>query len=318
MTLVHPLFASNDRLQRAARNSPPLRRGDKGPAVALLQQGLVGIGHRLARSTGADGTMDGKFGGETVDAIKAFQRAENLVNARGRGDGVAGDETLHHLDSALARAPGGGRAPALVTPTGPVPQPADPAATVPDQFDIALVTGAGLLGGYQAIADGVHGGLPCRRGRDGNGGVIVSNQCAVRLSLALAACRAGFDFGRGNVELLHSGRGNCGGIAPHITGSRELADYLSSIGFQFTVTEKGRNDAAEGRRLHQRYRGSHGIAFFDALSVGGDSAGNHIDYVRQGVCMNEHFAFAARGEPGTTERYFRQCGDVWFCAVPEG
>jgi hypothetical protein len=323
MTLVHSLFATNSRLQRAANNSPPLRRGDSGDAVALIQQALVSLGQSLPLSTQPDGSMDGDFAGETVRALKAFQRAETLVDDHGSHDGVAGSRTLHRMDARLIAAGSAARPTVLATPAGPVPQLEDPAQVVPIRFQINRVTGAALFAAYQDMADSPNGSLQCRRGRGGAGGTLVGNQCAVRLSLALADCRAGFDFSQGGaVANLHSGHRNCGGIAPHITGSFEMATYLNSIpGFNFTIHRKERNDRTAGRAVYDGCAGSHGIVFFhhlDAPTPGSGSAGNHIDYVRQGICMNEHFDFAARGEPGQTERYFRQCADVWFFTIPSG
>lgn len=321
MTLVHPLFASNDRLQRAARNSPVLRRGDRGSAVALLQEALVSLGQALPLSTRRDGSMDGGFGGDTVRALKTFQRGEGLLGDNDQPDGIAGNDTLHAMDRRLV-ARGGALRPAVVAAqAGPVIQREDPAEAVPERFQIERVTGAGLFAGYQALNDSANGGLPCRRGRDGNGSPIVRNQCAVRLSLALASCRAGFTIDRTQVTGRHSGARNCGGIAPHVAASQDLANYLDAIGFRFTRHRKDRGDREAGRLLHDRYAGSHGIAFFHQLDTptpGSGNAGNHIDYVRLGVCMNEHFHFNTRDEPGRTERYFRQCGDVWFATIPAG
>src|SRR5262245_38886168 len=97
MTLVAPRLATNARLQSAARNAPPLRKGERGDAVALLQQALLDVGFRMPITTrnGAK-APDGIYGDETVKTVWTFQKREGLSN-----DGIAGHGTLHRLDSLL-------------------------------------------------------------------------------------------------------------------------------------------------------------------------------------------------------------------------
>lgn len=73
-----------------AAESPdgPLRRGQKGPRVALLQKKLVVLGYD-------PGPTDGLFGATTQAAVKKFQTDKAL-----QADGVAGPLTLAAVDAA--------------------------------------------------------------------------------------------------------------------------------------------------------------------------------------------------------------------------
>ena len=81
---------------------PTLRKGSTGPYVTLLQTKLIQLGYNLERY-GADG----KYGNETVEAVKAFQHDHPPLVA----DGVCGPRTWDALDS--------GESPALYTVTIP-------------------------------------------------------------------------------------------------------------------------------------------------------------------------------------------------------
>ena len=94
MALVSPRFADNIRLQAAARNSPPLRKGETGEAVAILQRALVDLGFAMPLSTNQQTTLpDGIYGSETALTVREFQTRQALQQ-----DGVAGRETLTRLD----------------------------------------------------------------------------------------------------------------------------------------------------------------------------------------------------------------------------
>lgn len=62
-----------------------LRRGDEGPRVLALQQGLAALGYWL-------GTADGRYGELTLQAVQALQKAAGLTR-----DGRAGPRTLAAL-----------------------------------------------------------------------------------------------------------------------------------------------------------------------------------------------------------------------------
>lgn len=67
-----------------------LRAGSTGLAVTSLQQALTQLGYD-------PGTVDGKFGAATTEAVIAFQAAKGRTE-----DGVAGPATLAAVNTALA------------------------------------------------------------------------------------------------------------------------------------------------------------------------------------------------------------------------
>ena len=95
MALTSQRMANNRRLQAAAENSPPMRKGETGEAVQILQQALIQTGFPMPVSTQA-GSPDGIFGNETVNTVYRFQAREGLQR-----DGIAGHDTLHRLDDLL-------------------------------------------------------------------------------------------------------------------------------------------------------------------------------------------------------------------------
>ena len=68
-----------------ATSSGTLKQGSSGPEVSQLQT-------RLKELEYYTGSVDGKFGGATVNALRAFQSANNLT-----ADGVAGPSTLNAI-----------------------------------------------------------------------------------------------------------------------------------------------------------------------------------------------------------------------------
>jgi peptidoglycan hydrolase-like protein with peptidoglycan-binding domain len=102
------LFFANERLERAAQNSPPLARGSQGDAVRCLQLALVAAGHSLPLSVKINPlSADGAFGSETEKAVRAFQ-SRFLLQA----DGIAGKQTISKLDELLRES---GQDPLLIT-----------------------------------------------------------------------------------------------------------------------------------------------------------------------------------------------------------
>ncbi|THG89659.1 hypothetical protein AJ85_15885 [Alkalihalobacillus alcalophilus ATCC 27647 = CGMCC 1.3604] len=88
-----------------------LRRGSKGEAVRQLQQDLLKVGESLPRFG-----VDGDFGAETENAVRSFQRKQNITV-----DGIVGPQTNQALAKALEASP---------TPPPPTP-PAPPAPSPP-------------------------------------------------------------------------------------------------------------------------------------------------------------------------------------------
>jgi peptidoglycan hydrolase-like protein with peptidoglycan-binding domain len=71
--------------------SGPLKQGDSGPAVKVLQKALNAVGT-------ASLTVDGNFGPATTQAVIAFQQANGLT-----ADGVVGPATAKALNDAIAQ-----------------------------------------------------------------------------------------------------------------------------------------------------------------------------------------------------------------------
>jgi peptidoglycan hydrolase-like protein with peptidoglycan-binding domain len=82
-------------LQSAALNRPPLKKGDTGLAVAVLQELLRDLGYDFPRSF-RRGNADAIFGDETRRNVEAFQRNSSL-----KADGIVGTVTLRTLDDLI-------------------------------------------------------------------------------------------------------------------------------------------------------------------------------------------------------------------------
>jgi peptidoglycan hydrolase-like protein with peptidoglycan-binding domain len=92
------LFHANAALERAASNSPPLKRGASGDAVRCLQLALASLGYGLPLSVKTNPlAADGMFGAETEQAVRKFQQQQALAV-----DGIAGRQTLTQLDQMLS------------------------------------------------------------------------------------------------------------------------------------------------------------------------------------------------------------------------
>lgn len=100
MALKSPRFSSNQRLQQASENNPPLKTGETGEAVRLIQQALIELGFALPQSTKQHGSPDGVYGEETFEAVKQFQAKHGL-----KAEGWVGRNTLAKLEELL---PGAG------------------------------------------------------------------------------------------------------------------------------------------------------------------------------------------------------------------
>jgi peptidoglycan hydrolase-like protein with peptidoglycan-binding domain len=98
MALQCARFSSEPDIGRAAKNSPPLRRGSRGDGVRALQLALIDLGFAMPISTNNGTSLpDGVFGAETLKMVTAFQRANALAV-----DGVVGAHTIEQLDKVMA------------------------------------------------------------------------------------------------------------------------------------------------------------------------------------------------------------------------
>jgi hypothetical protein len=69
--------------------SGPLKPGDSGAQVKVLQRALASLGY-------SPGTIDGVYGTKTTDAVTRFQTSAKIT-----ADGIVGSETLQALRAAL-------------------------------------------------------------------------------------------------------------------------------------------------------------------------------------------------------------------------
>jgi peptidoglycan hydrolase-like protein with peptidoglycan-binding domain len=86
-------------LQKAAARNPLLSIGASGSGVAQIQDLLASIGFKLPRSMKKTGA-DGKFGPETQNAVKEFQRSRGL-----KADGIVGPKTIELLEQTIEQNP---------------------------------------------------------------------------------------------------------------------------------------------------------------------------------------------------------------------
>lgn len=91
-------FKGNVVLEAVYDNERLLSKGSKDPAVKILQQALIDSGMTLPVYG-----VDGKFGPETENAVKTFQRATGLSGID--RDGIVGPTTMGWLDQRFATAP---------------------------------------------------------------------------------------------------------------------------------------------------------------------------------------------------------------------
>lgn len=105
--LTSPRFSWSTRLQKVANNNPPMRYGERGNDVRLIQQALIDLRiHPMTNSIKKYGSPDGIYGSETKSAVKKYQKKIGFTD-----DGVIGQDTMQDLDSALPSI--GGRLPTL-------------------------------------------------------------------------------------------------------------------------------------------------------------------------------------------------------------
>jgi Putative peptidoglycan binding domain len=87
-------FSAVQRLRSAAQNNPPIKVGESGEAVRVLQLAFVSLNFPMPISTQNYTTLpDGFFGRETYQTVKGFQAKYSLQQ-----DGIVGKETLGKLD----------------------------------------------------------------------------------------------------------------------------------------------------------------------------------------------------------------------------
>ena len=294
------LFSQNARLNQAATNSPPMRRGERdSAAVALLQQALRDLGiATMRRSINANGTFDGDYAGETFAAVRKFQEDNGMTNSRGHGDGIVGENTLRTLDRMAATQ---GLIPVTALPPSKVTPSVETQSTLP-AGNPRIPSAARLRQEYGRFI--ASRGAPCNatRSTENGGTTHIRNQCAIRLSIALGRADIGFHMraAQGVTLLVHRADSpNCGGHieVPHDARAQRLYDHISSF---WTFITYRINEQLSGTDVYNLVSGTPGIVFFDDLrgsTANATAGGDHIDFFNGTRIMNDELNYAAPGEP---------------------
>ena len=145
---------------------------------------------------------------------------------------------------------------------------------------------------------------PCRR-------EIVVNQCAVRMSVALAQSDCDFNFSQWTHGLVHDQSGVCRNIPPHVTNATNLSNYLGRLGLHFESFRKSNTLSSDN--IRQRIRGRMGIIYFPNCFTGG----SHIDFWTGSNFMNEILRVSAGGGlPHSSDLFARAEGTIKFFPTP--
>ena len=261
MTLRYQAFKNDKSIRTALQGGPPLKRGNKGSGVRILQEALIKLGYKLPNSTKSTGRLDGHFGKETAAALKKFQRTVPRITPNGE----AGATTLSALDKVLPRHNEKlSKPPTLEHIQIPdylrIPSnigiPAPLRSFLGMSASLRTPTAAGLDREFACFRTIPQGRLPCRRSRaKGITGPIIHNQCAVRMSVALSRSM-GRDILENYTGKLKHKIDCCAGDnpAPHITGSTDLLKHLeNTLKFKFEEYNS---------KSHTQLKNRKGIIFF--------------------------------------------------------
>jgi hypothetical protein len=142
---------------------------------------------------------------------------------------------------------------------------------------------------------------PCKAG--------ITNQCAVRMSVALERCGFGLDAFDPH-RRVHSGRSRCQLTVQHVVGARELADYLTRI---WGAPERWRGGSVNSAAAD--LAGRTGIVYFNnCFQREGQAArtGDHIDLWNGRTYYNQIIHVGAGGDAAAGTPLFGRSDEVWF------
>ncbi len=141
----------------------------------------------------------------------------------------------------------------------------------------------------------------------------ITNQCAVRMSLALG--RNGFTFERfGNQRRIHSGRERCAlGDEGHLVGANELHSFLTEV---WDTGIRGR-----GSDIRSQIAGTVGIVYFNncfhrSTDAEGTNTGDHIDLWDGANYYNQLLGIGAGGNAAAGTDLFGRADFVRFFWLP--
>lgn len=142
---------------------------------------------------------------------------------------------------------------------------------------------------------------PCKAG--------VTNQCAVRMSVALERC--GFSLNAFDPSRrVHRGRSRCKLSIQHVLGANELARYLRRLwGEPETFRRRSKDNADE------TLGGKKGVIYFNNCfrrSGQASKRGDHIDLWNGEKYYNQIIHIGAGGDAGTRASLFSRSDSVWF------
>lgn len=153
----------------------------------------------------------------------------------------------------------------------------------------------------RAYSDYVVDSAPCKGG--------VTNQCAVRMSVALERC--GFSLSAFDpANRVHRNRRSCQCDVQHVLGANELARYLTRM---WGVPETFNGDA--GHNAATTLDGRTGVIYFDNCfrrQADGPKTGDHIDLWTGTQYYNQIIYVGAGGDAGASATLFGRAEAVWF------
>ena len=146
---------------------------------------------------------------------------------------------------------------------------------------------------------------PCKSG--------VTNQCAVRMSVALLRCGFSLDAFQPQARV-HRNRPVCQLSVPHVLGAQELASYLRQM---WGVPEQFRGAALASAQTS--LQGRRGVIYFNNCfrrERGGPMVGDHIDLWTGTQYYNQIIHIGAGGDARAGSSLFDRADAVWFFLLP--
>jgi hypothetical protein len=163
------------------------------------------------------------------------------------------------------------------------------------------------------------GGKPC-------GQQSISNQCAIRMSVALMRCDIGFFFDRSVIEYTHSATSSrCGTGVEHNASASRLFNYLKTL-WTFHKYSKVGSERMSADQILTAVTSKPGIIYFEDCFTRGNSdrkVGDHIDFWDGQYVMNDRLNYNGPGEQELGDvrrsRWFRNSQrHVWFLPITGG